>query len=54
MDINIVSMLALSLLVSLLPKIILLSRRFTTSIDVITYGLEDLAKNLNTRPRSLS
>lgn len=42
MDINIVSVLALGLLVSLC-LIILLSCRFSTSIDVITHGLEDLA-----------
>lgn len=53
MDINIVSVLALGLLVSLC-LIILLSRRFSTCIDVITHGLEDLAQNQNARLPSLS
>lgn len=53
MDINIVSVLVLGLLVSLC-LIILLSRRFSTSIDVITQGLEGLAQNLNARLPPLS
>lgn len=53
MDLNIVAVLVAGLCVSLC-LIVLLSRRLSGSIDVITQGLDGLAQNLNTRLPALS